>query len=274
MSLRCLSYLPSLLLSLPLQAAPLTLNQVFQQASARSEPIQQAQLDIQRQEAARNEAQSLQGSRIRLDAGLDAAANKIEDRDLKTGLEPTIRTEWRHPLYDGGGREARIEATRSSQEAAQWDVVRLKEELYLQCAQLFYSIIGQERDVANLRESETIYRERIATLQQRARIGRSRRAEVLAAETQLEVIRAQLAASQQALRSAKSRLRWLIGAEASLDIQDTIDLAQLRQKTPLERKTSPPPLFDSSIGGRLLPRVSTSLLHIAGRDQTILAPRP
>jgi outer membrane protein TolC len=145
MSLRCLSYLPSLLLSLPLQAAPLTLNQVFQQASARSEPIQQAQLDIQRQEAARNEAQSLQGSRIRLDAGLDAAANKIEDRDLKTGLEPTIRTEWRHPLYDGGGREARIEATRSSQEAAQWDVVRLKEELYLQCAQLFYSIIGQER---------------------------------------------------------------------------------------------------------------------------------
>jgi outer membrane protein len=164
--------------------------------------------------------------------------SKVGSRDVQGEWEPSLQTELRHPLYEGGSIRAQLQSVEYLTTAARWDLEAAKEELYLQVAQLFYQIIGSEADIGNLHESERIYRERIRTLKSRARIGRSRDAEVLAAQTQLDAIVAQIKAAASARDIAQRRLAWLTGQAPPLTLRDRLNLADLKL-SPSQQKVLP-----------------------------------
>lgn len=238
----------ALVLPAPLvSAAPLSLDEIFQRAAARSEGLSQAQLDILRQERAVDAAKALGGSKVRLQAGLDGQQSYVEDRDPEANsqLRPNLYTEWRYPLYDGGSSRTQAETARRLVQAETWDLASQREELYLSVAQLFYNILGFKQDLKNLRESEAVYRERVATLTRREKIGRARAAEVLSARTQLQLLLSQIVAAETNMRVAEQRLLWLADMQGPLELRDELGTEQLmRLETP--QRSVPLPTIEAA----------------------------
>lgn len=225
-----------------LHAAPLTLDEIYQRAAARSESLSQTQLEVLRQERAVDAAKALGGSRVRLQAGVDNQLSLVEDRDpeSKNQLKPNLFTEWRYPIYDGGNSKKQAETARRLAEASSWDVASLREELFLTVANLFYEVLAYQKDLKNLRESESVYRERVATLSAREKIGRSRTAEVLAARTQLQLLLSQIVAAESSLHIAEQRLLWLADMQPPLDLRDSISTESLmRVEVPTRTALAP-----------------------------------
>ena len=237
--------LVALLLAQGAEAAPMSLQDLYLKAVARSEVLGQTKLDVTRQERAIDEARAGRGARVHLQAGLDEAYSKVPARSWQSDTVPRLDTEFRYPLYDGGSTRARIEAAQRLRDAATWEVAREKEDLFLQCAELFYNVLGIEQDLRNLRDSASIYSDRVETLTKREKIGRSRTAEVLAARTQLQVIRSQIVDAENRLHLNQERLAWLIDAKPPLSLRDDITLTTLQSKS-LPLRSIPLPAVESS----------------------------
>ncbi len=224
------------------QAAPMTLEEIYRRATSRSESLSQSRLDIQRQERSLDVAKAAAGSQVRLQANIDGQESHIRDREpaWKNSLKPNLYTEWRYPLYDGKSSYSQQEAARRLIAAETWDVANEREELFLSCARLFYDILGYQQDLKNLRESEEVYRERVATLSQRERIGRARSAEVLAAKTQLQLLLSQIVAAENEMHIAEQRLLWLADVPPPLNLKDEIKPETLnRLETPSRPAAAP-----------------------------------
>jgi len=206
-------------------SAAFTLDQTFDLALNKSESLTLGQLEIERQQQSGEAIKTRTRPRARLSGEFDRVYSKMGSANIRGDWQPSLQTEIRHPLYEGGGIKAQLQSVEYLTAAARWDLETLKEDLYLQIAQLFYQIVSSDADIANLRESESIYRRRVSTLQARARIGRSRDAEVLSARTQLEAINAQIQASTAARDIAQRRLASLTGQTPPLALRDQLTLS-------------------------------------------------
>jgi len=211
----------------PLRAdAAFTLDQIFEQAIKKSETLGLGQLEIERQQAASSEIETRKNPRVRMSGEFDRVYSKLGDQNVLGQWQPRLLTEIRQPLYEGGSIKAQMNSLEQSTAAARWDLQGLKEDLYRQMGQLFYQIISAEQDLINLRESERIYRGRVKTLESRARIGKSRSAEVLSARTQMDAISAQIKASASQRDIAQRRLAYLAGTSAPLELSDRLSLSE------------------------------------------------
>jgi outer membrane protein len=205
-----------------------TLDQTFDLAVKKSESLTLAQLEVERAQQSGEAIRTRTRPRLRLNGDFDRVYSKVGNSDIRGEWQPSVQTEVRHPLYEGGGIKAQLQSVEYLTTAARWEFEAQKEQLYLQIAELFYQIIGSDADIGNLHESERIYRERIRTLKARARIGRSRDAEVLAAQTQLDAIIAQIKAAASQRDIAQRQLAWLTGLTPPLALTDRLNLADLK----------------------------------------------
>lgn len=237
---RSLTLAPALLAwALSCQAsAAFTLDQTYDLAVKKSESLTIGQLEIERAQQSGESIKTRARPRLRLNGDFDRVYSKVGSSDIRGDWQPAAQVELRHPLYEGGGIKAQLQSVEYLTTAARWDLEAQKEQLYLQIAELFYQIIGSEADIGNLHESERIYRERIRTLKARARIGRSRDAEVLAAQTQLDAIIAQIKAAASQRDIAQRRLAWLTGQTPPMVLADRLNLADLKL-SPSQQKVLP-----------------------------------
>ncbi|HYX36483.1 MAG TPA: TolC family protein [Oligoflexus sp.] len=208
--------------------AAFTLDQTFDLALSQSENLTLGRLEIERQQQSGEAIRTLNQPRARIAGDFSRVYSKVGGSDVRGDWQPSLHTELRQPIYEGGSIQARLQSVEYLTTAARWDFEAQKEELYLQVAQLFYQIVGSDSDIANLRETERIYRQRVSTLQKRASIGRSRDAEVLAARTQLEATNAQIQASIASRDSAQRRLAWLTGQSGSLNLSDRLSITDMK----------------------------------------------
>ncbi len=205
--------------------AAFTLDQVFAMAQQKSESLNISRLEIESLEQSGVVIETRNRPRILLSGEFDRAYTKLGSQDLKGDWQPSAHTEIRQPLYEGGRNAAQQKSLEQSKTAARWDMEARREYLYSQVSELFYQILSSEQDMANLRESEKIYQDRIKTLESRARIGKSRNAEVLAAKAQLDAISAQIKASASIQGIAQRNLSSLTGQQGPLALSDRVNLS-------------------------------------------------
>lgn len=150
-----------------------------------------------------------------------------------------------------------IAQERLEQEMITRDVV--KREILFQVAQAFYSLLIQDKELSNTKRQIELTQERVEDLEKRVEIGRSRKAELLLAESQLANTRSQLQGVE------RERSRWVTELErlTGLKVQN-ISLEPLSKKK-LELRSLQNYL--SKIDG--LPEIQQAQQRIAVSDSEI-----
>lgn len=220
--------------------AAFTLEQIFEFAAKKSEILKIGQLDIERQFEAGAESKTRLGPRIKLQGELARNYSKLGTEDFQSQTQPSLITEIRQPLYEGGGIKAQQDSAEHLGSIARWDLQAQRDLLYRQLAEVFYQVLGADQDLSNLRESAEIYRKRVKLLEQRALIGKSRQAEVLSARTQMDALLAQIQAVTSMRDRAERRLSELSGLSGVLVLDDRLKLVnsnRMAQVPPIEIPT-------------------------------------
>ena len=83
----------------------------------------------------------------------------------------------------------------------------LKRDILFQVAQVFYSLLIQDQELTNTKKQIELTRERVQDLKKRVEIGRSRKAELLLAESQLAIVESQIQGVE------RQRSRWFVELE-------------------------------------------------------------
>ena len=114
--------------------------------------------------------------------------------------------------------------------AANFDLTRARQQLYLGAAEAYLDLQNAQRQVFIRREQLEVTKKRIAELEARVDIGRSRKSEVVAAKTQLAQDKAGYLDAVGAERLGQLALQFLTGLETDL----VPDQLPLQRVAPLE----------------------------------------
>lgn len=146
---------------------------------------------------------------------------------------------------------------RLEQEMITQDVV--EREVLFQVAQVFYSLLIQEKELSNTKRQIELTRERVEDLKKRVEIGRSRKAELLLAESQLANIESELQGVE------RERAKWLTELERLAGLKaEEVKLEPLPQA---ELKLQSLPAYLSKI--EELPEIQQAQKRIAVSDSEI-----
>ncbi len=91
--------------------------------------------------------------------------------------------------------------------------IRAKELLYTDVARAFYNVLRYEKEIEINQGVRALLGKRIQELEEREKIGRSRKSEVITARTNLKILEADLAAARGALATMRYLLEFLTGTE-------------------------------------------------------------
>ncbi len=213
--------------------AAMTLEQVYQAAIKKTESIaiEKSRLTQTEERVTQSSGSAFPNlsaqSNYLHQSGTNRATRRSLDRDQSYGRLTLIQ-----PLYTGGRHTARLESSRAELKAQTQAVKQVSHDLYARVARTFFDVRISEEEVRNLETSIRLTEERVSELNRRARIGRSRPGEVLSAQSQLGVLRAQLQAAQASLQGARDQFAFVTGLERSADLSEA-DLTPARPQ-PLE----------------------------------------
>jgi outer membrane protein TolC len=118
------------------------------------------------------------------------------------------------PIFAGFREFYASAAAKANIEARGFDYARAKQILFLDVADAFYQVLLYERDLKLLAFHQNILEDLVKELGRRLEIGRSRKGEVLEAQTELATLRVTIEQSRGVLKSAKELLGFLIGMPA------------------------------------------------------------
>ena len=107
-----------------------------------------------------------------------------------------LRATLSQSVYEGGRDTAAIDASKFDKESQRQFLSSTSYDTFNAVAQSFYSILSNQRDAENLRSTIETAKARVTEINNRARIGRSRNIEQLAASAQVSVLEAQRAAAE------------------------------------------------------------------------------
>lgn len=192
-----------------------TLGETYSLAVARSEALARqaegtAQLDA---------AERRLSSAFRPSIGFNASLSKEEERDAAARGYVSAG----YNLFAGMRDYIALKAAASLTGAARLDLERARQRLYLSAAQAFLNLQTAQREIF-IRESQlAVTSRRIAELEARAAIGRSRRSEVISARSQLAQDKASYLGALSAERLAQHVLGFLTGLSEDL-VPAEIDL--------------------------------------------------
>ncbi|MBI5623772.1 MAG: TolC family protein [Elusimicrobia bacterium] len=125
--------------------------------------------------------------------------------------KPEVKFTLRQPLFTGLREFLALRAAKAKGRASELELLRAKDLLYLDVAGAYLDLHGLHRELDIRFALVGITKERIRELKERERIGRSRKSEVLAAESQLAGLVADLAEAKRRELGAQEVLRFLTG---------------------------------------------------------------
>ena len=146
--------------------------------------------------------------------------DKVAGTSFGEGYQHTARISVAQSLFSGGAAYHGLKAADYAHEAASFERKQSELDLYEEVATAFYQLLILKSDVANLKEQEDLLRKRLDFLRQRARIGRTKSSDVLAARSQLARVSAQLLGARSEFRVADNRFRWLTGLKDLSELRD------------------------------------------------------
>jgi len=221
--------------ALAADAKPLTLDEAYSAALTRSEEIAQRGETYASALAQIDQLWSDVKPRLNLNA-----AHQWQDTPgpgvnfpLPANQE-TVALNGHQPIFAGLRDFLAVRGARLQGESAELALARAKQLLYQDVAGAYLNLLQNHRQIATIEEQVKLTDDRVKELRNFVDIGRSRKSEILAAQSQLAQDQADLEASRGQERLAQSALQFLTGL--------TQDLAPAEIAAP-ERADDPAPFF-------------------------------
>ena len=200
--------------------------EAFQAASEKTESVQIKQKQLEQSEE--KITQSYGG----LLPNVSASASYLMQAEPTTGsassisnpTQSTAKLTATQPLFHGFREFAAIRQLNSEAVAGQMGVDQAKLTLYTQVAKSYYDVLAAEQDLVNLNTLLDLTLKRVVELKERNRIGRSRKGEVLSAESQVASLRAQVEAGKTQISLARDSLAVATGLNREATLLDDSDL--------------------------------------------------
>lgn len=136
-------------------------------------------------------------------------SNSNRRKDSFTG-----RINLTQPIFNGFRNFSLIAAQKSQARASDLEYKRALQTFYYDVSDLFYQIISFEKDLEILFLLEKALQERVSELEERVKIGRSRRSELLQAETQLADAAVLVEQTTGVIAAARELMAFLTGLPA------------------------------------------------------------
>lgn len=171
--------------------------------------------------------------------------------------ETDVRIRASQPIYRGFRLTKLAEARQADMRAAEFDELRVKELLFLDVADAYYQLLSLQRDRTILRDLEKALTDTVTTFEERMKLGKSRRADLLKAQTDLAQTAADISAVDGQLEAARHLMSFLIGRDA--------DLIVAREESSLP-EMSDYSLYQTSIINRLDIKAGEARVEAAIRD--------
>lgn len=229
--------LTSLFTSVSFAVPGLTLKDCYERAVKQSERLLQANENILQSQLHRRQALGSVLPHIAWDWSTtiqDTSGVPSDTSGFGSSQLARRRTESKftlsQPLFGGFkefGAMSAAEAQRDRDEAL---LMNTSVNLYLDTAVAFYRALQLEQYLANTRVSIGLTEDRVKELNGRLRLGKSRRSEVLSAESQLASLRSQEAATLGDLVAAREALGFILGE----DVQNTPLLDEVQMPTQVD----------------------------------------
>lgn len=135
----------------------------------------------------------------------DTTAGQVDD-SFSTSLKLSM------PLYTGGKLESTIDQAKINAESAQQGVVKAQEELRLDAANAYYTVLQSQNLVQVNEETVTSLEEHLKTVQAQYEVGTVAKADVLRSEVELANAKQNLTKAKNNYDVAVSSLNNIIGA--------------------------------------------------------------
>jgi outer membrane protein len=211
------------LLAVPARAsAALTLDDYFDAALKRSETVAiQGELIKQAEERYRQASAALWPT---VSVAATYTRQEMQPKDDPPARQRMARVTATQPLFRGMREFAGLRQTRSLIDAQTDDYRRARALLFQDVADNFYNILSLEQDLANFDEQIELNLKRENELRERARIGRSRAAEVLTVQASVSNLRAEVEQLRGELHAAREAFAFLSGLDAGTALADTESL--------------------------------------------------
>jgi outer membrane protein len=218
----------------------LGLGEAYRLAVVRSEALAQQAEGIKQLEA----AERLITASFRPALAFDASQYKQQNSPSQTKGYLTGS----YALFSGMRDYIAAKAAASRTGAAKLDLERARQQLYLNTAQAYLDLYSAQREALIRKDQMNVTARRIAELQARADIGRSRTSEVVAAKTQLAQDKANYLGAAASERLAQQTLLFITGLDSDIapqeislsretDLQEYLKLALLRPDLAAGRKS-------------------------------------
>lgn len=194
------------------QAQIVNLQSAYLAALEKTEPTQIQ--DAKVQQFAERKSQSVSGILPRLNF---IASGTLQDRpaDAPRALQDPLQTNARINLSQTilhGPQDFNLISVASSNLDAQKSLATAaKLNLYQNVSQVFYLVAQNEKDLEDLKLILKLAEDRVAELDKRSKIGRSRRTELLAAQSQKYTIEAQIKLAEGNLEQSKDQFHFVTG---------------------------------------------------------------
>lgn len=199
---------------------PLTLDNFFEQALARSEVVAtHSELIRQAEERYRQAGAALYPtvSGIASYTWQDSGARDLSANPTR---QPHARIAATQPLFRGFREFAAVRQSRALVDAQSDDYRNARTQLFRDVTQNFYDVLTLEQELKNLDEQIEQYRQREKELQDRVRIGRSRSGETLTVQSTISTLQAQVEQRKAELNAAREVFAFLSGLSAATDLVD------------------------------------------------------
>ncbi|MCX5866626.1 MAG: TolC family protein [Proteobacteria bacterium] len=128
------------------------------------------------------------------------------------------------PALTGYREMAALRSATAITRRREYEMKRAEQSLLVDVAQAFWNVIQIENQIQVTKSQQALMQDRIKELSERERIGRSREAEVVAAQSQLAGIEANREELEQARVLARESLAFFTGADKDVPLADTIPL--------------------------------------------------
>ncbi|MBF0363636.1 MAG: TolC family protein [Oligoflexia bacterium] len=244
----------------------LTLQDAYKLALERNETIPLQESKVMQLNEKINQATGAILPRFSALAGLNR--QDVPENSSSKENQSYLKLNATQPLFRGLREFSTLKITKLNYRAGEEQTKQQKLALYLQVSQLFYSILTVERDLINLHEQFGLTNLRIKELKERAQVGRTRKAEVLTAESQRALITSQIDSSKWQLIIYKETFAYLTGISSKNMNNNDIKLVENLSLLPNSSNIYPLDQYLDKINNR--PDIKSLQTQVESSEEGIL----
>ena len=154
------------------------------------------------------------------------ASYQVQDASGITGLQrsffpvtqPQARINATQALFRGFREYAGMRQARLNKESSLEDQKKIERDFAVEFVSHFYTVIGLKKDLENFSIQTAVTEKRVKELEDRLRIGKSRKSELLTARTAVHNLKAQLREAEGQLKAVMETFEFLTGLSRNSDL--------------------------------------------------------